>query len=203
MPKSVPRTRLEERVRARFLDRGTPPKAATRLAETSVDAFYAEDLDHPHASLVAQEALAIITESMPPVVTAIREAFESMRQAVANMSQAVAQFDFDCERLDREYPTDQITGAPHHYVINGDHDACNCGGHLVECTTYDDPHWRHAPSICGITRTLCNHAPKHTYREPCEDYAADPPQAVGRPQGCVAHGGPDCVCEVDNGSAVD
>jgi len=99
------------------------------------------------------------------------------------------------------YPTDRITGAPHHCIINGDHDGCGCGGHLIECETHADPHWRHAPSICGITRTLCNHTPRHLYREPCEDYAADPLQAVGRPQGCIAHGGPDCVCEVDDGPA--
>lgn len=70
-------------------------------------------------------------------------------------------------------PDDRITGAPHHYVLNGDHSECGCGGdHLIECAIWDDPHWRHAGSICGIARTLCNHHPRHHYGQLCDDYAA-------------------------------
>lgn len=68
------------------------------------------------------------------------------------------------------HPDDEITGEPHHVVINGDHGGCACGGHLVECTTWDDPEWFHKPTICGITRTLCNHVPRHTYNQPCASY---------------------------------
>lgn len=81
--------------------------------------------------------------------------------------------DADVERLEREHPTDRITGAPHHYIINGDHSACGCGGHLVECDTWDIALNAHAASICGISRTLCRHSPRHSYREICTDDAPD------------------------------
>lgn len=73
------------------------------------------------------------------------------------------------ERAEATYPDDRLTGAPHHFLVNGDHSACGCGGHLVECTTYADPTCSHAASICGINRTLCEHQPRHKYREPCSN----------------------------------
>lgn len=80
----------------------------------------------------------------------------------------------DIERLEREHPTDRITGAPHHYVLNGDHSACGCGGsHLVECSIWNVRPWRHKGSICGLARTLCNHHPRHHYGQRCSDYRAD------------------------------
>lgn len=113
-----------------------------------------------------------------------------------------ANFGSDDDALSSCHPDDRITGAPHHYVLNGDHSECGCGGdHLIECAIWNEPHWRHVGSICGVARTLCNHRPRHRYGQPCDDYAADPLQAVGRPQGCIAHGGPDCVCEVEDGPA--
>lgn len=241
MPKTTARVQLEEQVRAKFLDMGIPPGAASRMTEEAVEAFYAEDREHTHYALVGQQAFQIMMGVIPTFAKHMREAFERAQQAAGSIAQAamaVAPFnemvarlqpeydasglpvnegplnrhrlrapvplDFgpeDEERTDREYPTDRITGAPHHYILNGDHDACGCGGHSIECETHDDPHWRHAASICGLPRTNCNHTPKHKYREPCEDYAADPLQAAGRPQGCIAHGGPDCVCEVEDGPA--
>jgi len=73
------------------------------------------------------------------------------------------------ERLE-QIPDDRITGAPYHVIINGDHDACACGGHLTTCETWNIPYWRHKATICGITRTLCIHEPRHTYSEPCGEY---------------------------------
>lgn len=74
------------------------------------------------------------------------------------------------ERAEKHYPTDRLTGAPHHFVVNGDHSGCGCGGHLVDCAIWDTGYWRHKPSICGISRTLCNHSPRHHYGQPCDDY---------------------------------
>lgn len=68
------------------------------------------------------------------------------------------------------HPEDRITGAPHHYIINGDHSECGCGGHSPECEIYNIPAWTHKPSICVIPRTLCTHRPKHTYGQPCTEY---------------------------------
>jgi hypothetical protein len=74
-------------------------------------------------------------------------------------------------RAEAHYPEDRLTGAPHHLLVNGDHSGCGCGGHLVECETWNDPTWKHAASICGIRRTNCRHTPAHAYREPCpNDY---------------------------------
>lgn len=80
--------------------------------------------------------------------------------------------DEDIERAEATYPTDRLTGAPYHFVVNGDHTACGCGGHLLECETWSSSTCAHAASICGINRTLCGHHPRHKYREPCSD---DPP----------------------------
>jgi hypothetical protein len=79
--------------------------------------------------------------------------------------------DHQIELIERRYPTDRITGAPHHFVVNGDHSECGCGGdHLIECSIWNIPAWRHKGSICGIARTLCNHSPRHHYGQPCDDY---------------------------------
>jgi hypothetical protein len=295
---SAPRQRLEESVARRLVDHGYGSRGAVVTARSAVDAFYRHDVNHHHAPLVAAAAYELITESIPPLASHMRSAFEGVRVAAENVARMFTQFDhystmMEREKLDktvedlmpqydasglpvnvgpyapssvdpnrnvpcveegcnnevppggaaycgdclglnplppaprfepysgphspgpmlqvsfddgaswsdlsgvvssvelhdgggfgpdyedaepcREYPTDRITGAPHHYIVNGDHDACGCGGHLVECCTHDDPQWRHAPSICGVTRTLCNHSPRHFYREPCEDYAASLP----------------------------
>jgi hypothetical protein len=98
--------------------------------------------------------------------------------------------DRQIELLERQYPTDRITGAPHHYVVNGDHSECGCGGdHLVSCSIWDVPHWRHKGSICGIARTLCIHSPRHTYGEPCAEYHENLVDLVDRiTEGENAHG---------------
>jgi len=80
----------------------------------------------------------------------------------------------DLAKLDVEHPHDVLTGAPAHLVINGDHEACGCGGHQVSCQIWNVPFWKHAASVCHITRTLCNDTPKHTYGEPCADYHEAP-----------------------------
>lgn len=88
--------------------------------------------------------------------------------------------DAEIAELEEGYPTDRITGAPHHYIVNGDHSACGCGGHQATCDTHDDPVWKHAPSICGIPRTLCTHWPVHHYSQRCEYYAGlERPPVVG------------------------
>lgn len=78
--------------------------------------------------------------------------------------------DHDIARLERDYPTDRITGAPHHYIINGDHTACGCNGHDPSCEVWDVPFWHHKPTLCRISRTLCIHTPKHTYGQACGEY---------------------------------
>lgn len=79
--------------------------------------------------------------------------------------------DHDIERLERDYPTDRITGAPHHYIVNGDHSECGCGGHSVRCEVWQTPLYTHKPTICDIARTLCTcTTPKHTYGQACGDY---------------------------------
>lgn len=76
--------------------------------------------------------------------------------------------DHQIEVLERRYPTDRITGAPHHFVVNGDHSECGCGGHLLECETWNDPTWKHKWSICGVRRTNCRHGGGgHQYHQPC------------------------------------
>lgn len=81
-------------------------------------------------------------------------------------------------------PDDRITGYPHHYILNGDHSACTCGGHATSCETWNT-NWRHAHTLCAITRTNCGHSPRHTYGQVCP----------GDETGCTAHGGPDCICD--------
>jgi hypothetical protein len=286
MSKTSPRARLEERVSTQLHQFGYDSEQARTHAAAAVDAFYAHDTSHPFAQVVADEAMALITEVVPPMAVHIRRAFEGVSSAIHTAANAMSQLQFEppvertrpvydasglpvndgpgvsilrpppppgdslwpcvecgqpagqgnshctgclgissaaarplpSARLEvsadggrswqnvpgvtsvevfgpdddlhasaREYPTDRITGAPYHYIVNGDHGACGCGGHLVECQTHDDPMWRHAPSICGITRTLCQHTPRHTYRERCSHYATDfPPISLlnpGRPDG--------------------
>ena len=74
------------------------------------------------------------------------------------------------EALEERYPTDRITGAPYHVIINGDHDGCGCGGHSPQCQVWSIPYWNHKPSLCLITRTLCLCTPKHTYGQACGEY---------------------------------
>lgn len=172
---------------------GIPTASASRQATDAVNAFYAEERDH-HFELVSHEAIQIMLEVMPPFVTHMRSAFESMQQMMSSVraaTQAVAPYgemvmrvksaedsatalDFgpeltpeETERLDREHPTDCITGHPHHYILNDDHSECPCGGHSTECTTWNVPGEAHPATICGITRTLCQHHPRHLYRQPC------------------------------------
>lgn len=78
--------------------------------------------------------------------------------------------DHDIERLERDYPTDRITGAPHHYIMNGDHSECGCNGHSTRCEIWHVPVYNHKPTICDISRTLCIHTPKHTYGQACGEY---------------------------------
>ncbi|QJD54006.1 hypothetical protein SEA_GALACTICA_59 [Streptomyces phage Galactica] len=86
----------------------------------------------------------------------------------------------EIERAERSYPTDRITGAPHHYIVNGDHSGCGCGGHDPSCTIHDVPHWRHAPTLCNVRRQLCIHHPRHTYSQPCSEYHENMADLVGR-----------------------
>lgn len=84
-------------------------------------------------------------------------------------------FDIDMDdaaiqRAEERYPEDRITGAPHHYILNGDHSACGCGGHDPSCQTHDIPAWRHKPTLCRVRRQLCLCTPRHTYSEPCPEY---------------------------------
>lgn len=72
------------------------------------------------------------------------------------------------EELERDYPTDRITGAPHHYVVNGDHSECGCGGHSLKCEVWNVPTALHKPTICDITQTNCRHSPRHTYGQLCD-----------------------------------
>lgn len=74
------------------------------------------------------------------------------------------------ERAEAHYPTDRITGAPHHFIVNGDHSGCGCGGHDPSCTIWDVPAWNHKATMCRIRRQLCIHHPRHTYGEPCAEY---------------------------------
>lgn len=315
------RAQLEQRVRARFLDMGMPPKGAAFAATGAVAAYYDEDDTAEHHALVSAEVMQIMLDIMPSFATSMRMAFESMQSTLRAVAEAGAQvapyaemarlakldrprlapiynasglptddapesvevdiadevwladtgrhappttrldddtvievttrewhfgvarrlrklgctyqelkdmhdqrafvdshhhsawFAFgdmiDREQLDRayfvlsgledetgepamvtlndhtiaelerDYPTDRITGAPHHFVVNGDHSACGCGGHLLECETWNIPENRHAPSICGIARTLCRNQPRHTYRELCPDDSHTAPGGGG------------------------
>jgi hypothetical protein len=44
------------------------------------------------------------------------------------------------------------------------------GGHAPECVVWSIPYWEHAPTICNIKRTLCDHPDKHTYGQSCDAY---------------------------------
>lgn len=87
--------------------------------------------------------------------------------------------DQEIEELEQDYPTDRITGAPHHYIINGDHTACGCNGHDPSCEVWEDSNWVHKPTLCRIVRTNCNHYnPRHTYGQMCAHDVRPP--VVGR-----------------------
>src|SRR5690606_13329420 len=55
----------------------------------AVESFYAEDHEHPHYTLVAQQAVQIVIDAMPPFVTGMRAAFESMQRMMSSVQQAV------------------------------------------------------------------------------------------------------------------
>lgn len=86
----------------------------------------------------------------------------------------------EIDKLNREHPSDVITGYPYHYIVNGDHEGyteedgtvfgCPCGGHTPECQVWGIPTWKHAPTICNIKRTRCDHPERHTYGQPCDAY---------------------------------
>ncbi len=296
MPGLTPRQQLTERVTARFVSDGVNEQMAYAQACTAVNAFYNEEYDCEHWQLVAQEAIHLIIEVMPPAVTHMRAAFEQVNRAMASVAQAAAAagpfvdiamrlkqsedasayppkfdasglpaVDHPCEDAlanlavdpnrrgepcieegcedsavpgtafcrmctpeptdsiltlrrteeppettqdvanevsladtgqplihfqpyvrfdDQPAPTvmshvtgiDRITGAPHHYTVNGDHSECGCGGHAETCETWNIPAWEHRSTLCRIPRTNCRHyAPRHTYGQPC---AHDAP-AVG------------------------
>lgn len=290
---STPRERLERRVAGVLDDLGCDPGSVTTIARDAVDSFYRTDFHHPHATLVAQQALMLMSEEFPPLADRLRPALDEVTNSLAStmaanrqlalyrrmaeqqklvesvedllprydasglpinegpgrlpvtldppvgngtwpcvecgnpaglgnshctdcretvriepysgphrpgpilqvsaddgrtwydFSESVTFVDFGSDESlasRREYPEDRITGAPHHYIVNGDHDACGCGGHLVECEIHDDPHWRHSPQICGIARTLCECAPRHHYGQRCPNYAPqepDPTEGTG------------------------
>lgn len=91
--------------------------------------------------------------------------------------------DADIERLERDYPTDRITGAPHHYIVNGDHSECGCNGHATTCEVWSIPLYNHKPTLCRIARTLCTCCtPKHTYGQACGDYHENLAEYI-RPEG--------------------
>lgn len=78
---------------------------------------------------------------------------------------------FGSEVNDNQHSDDVLTGEPHHLIVNGDHGGCACGGHLLSCTTWDDPEWKHKHTICGLRRAGCLHHPAHKYNEPCDNYS--------------------------------
>lgn len=78
--------------------------------------------------------------------------------------------DEEIAAAEANYPTDRITGAPHHFIINGDHSACGCGGHDPSCAIWNIPAWNHKATMCRIRRQLCQCTPRHTYSEPCPEY---------------------------------
>ncbi|QNJ57664.1 hypothetical protein SEA_KEANU_59 [Streptomyces phage Keanu] len=97
--------------------------------------------------------------------------------------------DQEIEALEENYPTDRITGAPHHYIVNGDHSECGCGGHSTRCEVWSIPLYNHKPTICDIARTLCACGiPKHTYGQACGDYHENLAEYV-RPTGSEDAGG--------------
>lgn len=272
MPPQTPKQKLIEAVRTRFLAEGFHRPTAYPMAVLAVEAFYAENQESEFYHIVAQEALNLITEAIPPFVTHMRAAFESMQAAMNHVTESarvagpwadlamrldqerkrhptkfdasglpaeegtmadvpsapadrqaepcieegcgadavpgtafcadcmptpstsdqlmavvrdhimgdttehpvpasVLHFeDDDIARLERDYPTDRITGAPHHYILNGDHTACGCNGHDPSCEVWDVPFWHHKPTLCRISRTLCINTPKHTYGQACGEY---------------------------------
>lgn len=199
---ATPRQQLEGRVTRRFVRMGSPPVSAARMGRDAVEAYYNEDVEHEHHMLVSYEAIQIMLEVVPTFATGIRAAFETAKLQMERIDAIQRQFgvyarmmykakveqsaQFDASGLpltEGPYPEDRITGYPYHYVVNGDHDGCACGGHSTSCETWDT-NWRHKPTLCGITRTNCGHSPRHTYGQRCP----------GDETGCVAHGGPDCIC---------
>lgn len=187
MPEQTPKSLLIDRVEARLLRQGLVRNSARSTALLAVESFYLENRENPYYELVSEQAIQIMIEVMPSSVTYMRSAFESLARQMRvegprfdasgiPVNERTADPFEDVDRIEPTaserllvYPEDRITGAPHHYIVNGVHDgACGCGGHLTTCETWGDPTNRHAASICGITRTLCRHRPKHRYRELCE-----------------------------------
>jgi hypothetical protein len=72
-------------------------------------------------------------------------------------------------------------------------------GHTYSCQTWITETYRHSPGACGEVRMLCADSPRHTYAEPCGDYHENlaeyirPTVTKPEPEGCIAHGDPDCI----------
>lgn len=230
------REHLESRVRRRLEQMGMPELSAQRMAATAVDNFYAQKVDHHRDLVSTEAFEMIQSTLVPAVAqfrALAANVLETVRQSWAAIEPFVEMLDkarpatprvqpFSLSEVNVAIDTgdgwetlrgvksvelgDEITGAPHHYIINGDHSECPCGGdHSTDCTTWKHTYggYKHKGSICKITRTLCTHHPKHTYGQPCGEYhenlaelARFKKERAEGLRGCIAHGGPDCICEV-------
>jgi len=105
------------------------------------------------------------------------------------------------EDEDALYPEDVITGFEDGcHIVNGDPNSCGCpkhlAGHSVMCEVRLTPGWEHAPTLCNVARTNCNHAfrnsEKHTYGQRCEgDQAPTGEHRIytGHSRDCAQQGG--------------
>lgn len=173
--------RLTIRVTARFVAIGTPKEISRAFAENQVKLYLGGEHTAWH-DMVASEALDIFVESIPAVASNLKAVWErvapvlnAMRPFMPPASEALwGLSDEEEAALDKEHPSDFISGAPDHCWINGDRSSCGCpeclGGHRKGCEVWSDPDWTHSVSLCLIPRTNCLHPERHAYGQKCSNY---------------------------------